>query len=136
MNSILTLNAIFFESSTPQRIELASASLKGNRQAALPKDLIEFYSMTDGFIYKEFQIFGINDHKRDAKFYTFPNIMDYNKVFTVIDKNNMVIFGIYKSAFLVYFEKDKNFSVVDKTSLIIKKEYKSLVDMMRGELDI
>ncbi len=134
MNKIFDLNAIFFDKNEQKFIDLISASLEGKKQSSIPSELKDLLLLTDGLICGEFQIFGINAHKRPDKFYTLPEIVDYNNNFNLFNTDNKLIFGCYRDCFLMYLGDNKTYCLVTKIGLKIRKQYKSLLDLLNSEL--
>ncbi len=113
-------------------IESINASLRQNRFSELPKDYIDLLSKTNGYIYYDLEFYGTISANIHGRFFSFPNILKYNKIFDehpfMIGK---IIIGQDSQSVFVYDEIKKVYLLCDRISFTPIEAFKTFSDLMK-----
>lgn len=112
-------SALTFSPVSQEKLVKMRKSLVQNKFSPLPLDYIKFLQETDGLLWNGIRFFGIEEHDRPQKSYTFPNILKVNQDFAKRNRPaDFLILGDKDEDLLVYDNKQNVYLLVDKMDLI------------------
>lgn len=129
--------SITFPPCSENEILKESALLAAGGFCAIPEEYKEFLRLTDGFSYNGLEFFGIQNHNRGNKQYTFPDIAAstfHYKGYAYF--KNKIVLGRISEALLCYDKNEDDYTIVDRVSLRPLNGGKTLADLFTIFIDI
>ncbi len=128
---------ITFTPCSENEIAKASSLLAASGFCALPEEYKEFLRQTDGLSYNGVEFFGIQNHNRILKKYTFPDIAasTFHYKGYAFFKRKLVL-GRISEALICYDNISDDYTIVDRVSLRPLNGGKTLADLFKIFLDV
>lgn len=114
-----------------------SALLSASGFSSIPGEYKEFLRITDGFSYNGLEFFGIQNHNRPNKQYTFPDIAAstfHYKGYAYF--KNKIVLGRISEALICYDKNTDDYTIVDRVSLRPLNGSKTFADLLKIFLNI
>ncbi len=130
-------DCITFTPCNESEIAKASALLAASGFCALPEEYKEFLRLSDGLSYNGVEFFGIQNHNRSTKKYTFPDIAAstfHYKGYAFF--HHKLVLGRISEALICYDKVSDNYIIVDRVSLRPLNGGKTLADLFKIFLSI
>lgn len=142
MINLLTLikkfpECITFTPCPESEITKVSTLLAASGFCALPQEYKEFLRQTDGLSYNGVEFFGIQNHNRTLKKYTFPDIAAstfHYKGYAFF--RHKLVLGRISEALICYDQNSDDYTIVDRVSLRPLNGGKTLTDLLKVFLNI
>lgn len=130
-------DCITFTPCSESEISKASALLAASGFCAIPEEYKDFLRYSDGLSYNGVEFFGIQNHNRSLKKYTFPDIAasTFHYKGYAFFKHKLVL-GRISEALICYDKKADDYTIVDRVSLRPLNGGKTLADLFKIFLDI
>lgn len=130
-------DCITFTPCAESEISKASSLLAASGFCALPEEYKEFLKLSDGLSYNGLEFFGIQNHNRTLKKYTFPDIAasTFHYKGYAFFKRKLVI-GRISEALICYDKNSDDYIIVDRVSLRPLNGGKTLADLFKIFLNI
>jgi len=111
--------ALTFPPTTQEKLAKLRMNLIRNKLPPLPADYIKFLQQTDGLSWNGIRFFGVEEHDRAQRSYTFPSLLKINLDFAKRNRPvSFLILGDKDEDLIVYDEKQDLYYLVDKMDLI------------------
>ena len=130
-------DCITFTPCAESEVNKISALLAASGFCALPPEYKEFLKITDGFSYNGVEFFGIQNHNRTTKKYTFPDIAAstfHYKGYAFF--HHKLVLGRISEALICYDKVSDDYTIVDRVSLRPLNGGKTLADLFKIFLNI
>lgn len=127
-----TKNFHHFEGVKNGTLELIQGGLRNNRLISLPEDYVNFLRETDGGLISDVEFYGSKEHFIKHRFFTFPDILNYNKRF--LEHSflfNRVIVGQDSQVFFVYDGQKKAYLLCDRISFNPIKAFRGFKELFQ-----
>ena len=121
-----------FTPCSESEISKVSALLSASGFSAIPAEYKEFLQLSDGLSYNGVEFFGIQNHNRSIKQYTFPDIAasTFHYKGYAFFKHKLVL-GRISEALICYDKIAADYTIVDRVSLRPLNGGKSLKDLFK-----
>ncbi|MBN2676076.1 MAG: SMI1/KNR4 family protein [Alphaproteobacteria bacterium] len=121
-----------FDPVSKEQLKLIQGALKNNRLIPLPEDYCDFLNESNGGICGDIEFYGTAEHFFKKRFFTFPDIVNYNKRY--LDDSflfNRVIIGQDSQVFFIYDGQKKTYLICDRISFIPIKAFRIFEDLKK-----
>lgn len=128
---------ITFTPCSESEISKTSALLAASGFCAIPAEYKDFLKLSDGLSYNGLEFFGIQNHNRIIKKYTFPDIAasTFHYKGYAFFKHKLVL-GRISEALICYDNISDDYTIVDRVSLRPLNGGKNLADLFKLFLNI
>ena len=111
--------ALTFPPTKQDKMAKLRMNMVRNKLPPLPADYIKFLQQTDGLSWNGIRFFGVEEHDRPQRSYTFPSLLKVNLDFAKRNRPvSYLILGDKDEDLIVYDERQDVYCLVDKMDLL------------------